>query len=466
MWSGFPRTFKTFTFRLALVYVGLFSFSVICLFGFIYAVSMGYLREQVADSIRGQYYYLLNQYREYGSEGVEVSVQELIADDAEGAEIYLLMNREDKKLAGNLNEWPAGAEELGRFETDGKWIRFHIEDMRGNPEGIEINAIAIPLSQWRSLLVGQSTRSIENVGQSIIRTFWASLFLTFIMAFIGAVILTKSVIGRINVINQSADRIMRGNIAERFRVNPHGDEFDDLSSNLNRMLDTIENLLESLSLIANNIAHDLRSPLSRIISRLDGGLRDIDAKNPAYPLLKRNISDMENLVDTFNSILNISELEANTEFRPYELCDLQEILGALVEFYEPYAADKKIALRYEISEPVLIYGEKQLLNQAFANLIDNALKFTPEKGRVVISAERADDGVAILIADSGPGIPEEFRSKVFDKFFRMEQSRNTKGNGLGLSLVAAIARIHDAKIMLEDNNPGLIVRVDFLRKAQ
>ena len=294
------------------------------------------------------------------------------------------------------------------------------------------------------------------------QTFWGSLLVTIVMALFGAVVMTGSVMQRLGVINRSAGSIMHGELDTRIPFTKGGDEFDELSSNLNQMLDKIEMLLQSLSQFANNIAHDLRSPLNRIINRLDAGLRNIADENPARVLLEKNIHDMQGLVATFNSILKISELEANTNFREFALCDLTKIIANLVEFYEPYAAEKDIALINHVDMALPLQGEKNLLSQAFANLLDNAIKFTPKGGRITLSCKQGDDYTDILIADSGPGIPEEYREKVFEKFFRMEKSRNTKGNGLGLSLVEAVARIHDATITLEDNNPGLRVRLRFI----
>lgn len=462
MESKLARIVKTFTFRLALVYVGLFGLSVILLFAFIYTFAMNYVEAQVRDSIRLQYNYLADEYRQSGTSGVEARVRELIANDDDASEIYMLVNQKYEKLAGNLNEWPIDAAREGTFEKEGRWIRFHIEGGRNHSEGIEVRAITIPISKWRTLLVGQTLQSNERIEQIIVRTFWASLLLTLAMAFIGAIVMTRSVMRRINVINRSAGTIMHGNLSVRIPFNQGGDEFDDLSSNLNQMLDKIEMLLKSLSQFANNIAHDLRSPLNRIINRLDAGLRTLDSSNPAKQLLEKNIQEMQELIGTFNSILNISELEANTEFRQFEPCDLQRILASLVEFYEPYAAEKDVALMGAIDKPLRIAGEKNLLTQAFANLIDNALKFTPKGGAIAITAHEPQwDRLEIAIADNGPGIPAEFRKKVFEKFFRLEQSRNTKGNGLGLSLVAAIADIHNATIALEDNHPGLKVIISF-----
>ena len=465
MESRLLRILKTFTFRLALVYVGLFSLSVILLFAFIYSFEMTHLQAQISEAIKMQYNYLIDEYKQSGSSGIEARIRELIADDTEGNEIYLLVNQKYEKLAGNINAWPSNATREGPFEKEGSWAHFHIESTRNLPpnvaQGIEVRAIMIPLSKWRYLLVGQSLKSTESMEQTIIETFWASLILTLCMAFIGAIIMTRSVMRRLSVINRSAGTIMHGNLSARIPFTLGGDEFDELSSNLNRMLDKIEMLLQSLSQFANNIAHDLRSPLNRIINRLDAGLRTIGDGNPAHTLLEKNIRDMQELIDTFNSILNISELEANTEFRAFEPCDLQQLISNLVEFYEPYAAEKNIALINAIDAPVDIPGEKNLLTQAFANLIDNALKFTPEGGEVSIACEIGDGRADIIIADNGPGIPPEFRNKVFEKFFRLEKSRSARGNGLGLSLVAAIARIHGATITLEDNEPGLRVRLSF-----
>lgn len=463
------RLIHTFTFRLGLVYVGLFSASVVLLFGFIYTYAGSYLDAQVRDTIRLRYAVLADEYRQNGSAGVESRIAEMIASDDEASEIYLLVNREDERLAGNLDEWPRFAEVEGAFEKNGQWVRFNIEASRLNSENqtgrIAVQAVTIPLSKWRSLLVGQTLQNREKVEQAIINTFGASLLVTLLMALGGAAVMTRSVMRRLSVINRSAETIMQGDISARIPHARDGDEFDDLSQTLNRMLDTIEQLLQSLSQFANNIAHDLRSPLTRIISRTDAGLRGLKEHSAARKLLERNVAEMQELVGTFNSILRISELEANTEFREFGPCDLSAIIDNLVEFYEPLASEKEVSLQNHVNGPLPIEGEKNLLTQAFANLLDNAIKFTPEGGQVRVSSARTRKGIEIVIADSGPGIPDAFRDKVFEKFFRMEESRHTRGNGLGLSLVAAIARIHDAEITLEDNAPGLRVRLTFPQTA-
>lgn len=461
MESRFSRIIKTFTFRLASVYVGLFSVSVVILFGFIYTFAMGYVQAQVSDAVRMQYGYLTNEYHQNGSSGVEARINELISADDDGTEIYLLVNNKNEKLAGNLNEWPTNAVQDSSFEKNGNWISFQIEGARYNQQNVKVKAITIPLSKWRTLLVGKTLQNTEKIEQIIVQTFWASLLVTLIMAFFGALVITRSVMNRINVINRSAYTIMHGELSTRIPFTKGGDEFDDLSSNLNNMLDKIETLLKSLGQFANNIAHDLRSPLNRIVNRLDAGLRNIDEENPARNLLEKNIADMHELIGTFNSILKISELEANIEFRDFKPCNLQKIIENMVEFYEPYAAEKDIVLINHITLDIMLNGEKNLLTQAFTNVLDNAIKFTPKGGRVDIFCEQSEVITDVIIADNGVGIPPDYMDKVFEKFFRLEQSRHTKGNGLGLSLVDAIASIHNAEVILSDNNPGLRVCLRF-----
>jgi len=466
MLSRLKRLFHTFTFRLALVYVGLFALSVVILFGFMYAFATRYLENQAAEAVRERYSMLMDEYKQGGSEDLETRINEMVASDDEGIEIYLLISNKNENLAGNLEAWPEFATDEGAFEKGGRWLRFSIEGTRNHPGNITVKAISVPISKWRTLLVGQSLINVRKVEQVILQAFLASLALTLVMAFIGAVIMTKSVISRLSIINRSAHTIMHGEMSARIPYARGGDEFDELSQNLNLMLDKIETLLQSLSQFANNIAHDLRSPLNRITTRTEAGLRGLKEASAARRLLEKNVEDMHGLIGTFNSILKISELEANTAFRTFEPCDLGWIVSELVEFYEPYASEKSIRLESTLADPLVINGERNLLTQAFANLIDNAIKFTPQGGSITISSWTSEDEMEISISDTGTGIPKEFREKVFEKFFRMEASRHTRGNGLGLSLVAAIAGIHGAEIRLEDNKPGLKVRFIFPQAAK
>lgn len=461
MLTKLKRASETFTFRLALVYVGLFSLSVVLLFALIFISAERYLEAQTEDKIRAHYTQLLNEYRDNGSAGVEERIDELARSDEESTEIYLLINREGEKLAGNMEAWPRFVTEEGQFNADGKWIHFFIEGSRTTPDRIEVKALSAPLSKWRTVLVGQSMQNQNRVEQTIIQAFWTSLLVTVAMAFLGAFVITGSVVRRINVINRSVHKIMHGQLSARIPTTKGGDEFDALSRNLNQMLDKIEDLLKSLSDFANNIAHDLRTPMSRVIARTETGLRKLHSDAEATNLLTQNVSDMQELIATFNSILRISELEANKDAHALAPLELGRLLETMVEFYEPYALDKDIALTHHFTEKLWVSGEKHLLTQAFANLIDNAIKFSDTGATVHVRGSRDGETVTLTIADHGPGIPEDMRKKVFEKFYRLEQSRHSKGNGLGLSLVAAILRIHNAEIALADNAPGLKITLTF-----
>lgn len=457
-----PRLLQSFTFRLALVYVGLFSLSVILLFLFIYSFATRYVEQQTVDAIQTQFLRIQEEYQQNGSEGAEKLISNLVKSDEEGSEIYILINKENERLAGNLEAWPKYGVSQGTYGTEGEWIRFAIEGTRNYPSPIGVRALTFPLSKWRNVLVGQSLLAQQKVKQIILQTFWASLLVTVAMAFIGALVITRSVGRRVNVINTSAYSIMHGDLSARIPRTHVNDAFDNLSANLNDMLDKIETLMKSLSDFANSLAHDLRTPLGRIIARTEAGLRGMKETNTARRLLEQNVDDMEGLISTFNSILKISELEANADIQSFNHCDVSGLMERLAEFYEPLAAEKQLTFKAYITPNIMLKAEPNLLSQALANLIDNAIKFSPEHGMVEVGASQHNGIIRIWVADSGNGIPEAYREKVFEKFFRMEESRSTSGNGLGLSLVAAVARIHRAQLELTDNAPGLKVELRFV----
>jgi signal transduction histidine kinase len=452
---------QSFTFRLALVYVGLFSLSVILLFLFIFSFATRYVEQQTIDSIENRFARIQEEYRNNGSEGVERLITNLVKSDEEGSEIYILLNKENERIAGNLEAWPKYGVTEAKYKNDGEWIHFSIEGTRNYPEPIGVKALTYSLSKWRHVLVGQSLLAQQKMKQIILQTLLASLLVTVAMAFIGALVITRSVGKRVHVINKSAYSIMHGNLSARIPRTYVNDAFDTLSANLNDMLDKIETLLKSLSDFSHNIAHDLRTPLGRIVARTEAGLRGLKEGSAARRLLEKNVDEMEGLIATFNSILKISELEANADIQSFAPCNVSELMEHLVEFYEPLASEKNLTLKASIAADISLNAEPNLLSQALANLIDNAIKFSPTHGTVEVGATQELNRVLLWVADSGAGIPESYRDKVFEKFFRMEESRSAAGNGLGLSLVAAVARIHRAQIVLSDNAPGLRAEIIF-----
>ena len=458
--------FKSFTVRLALIYIGLFSLSVILLFAFIYGFATRYVDNQINMGIESQFERIHSAYKRGGTRAAQRQINDLVRSDEEGTEIYILTNSDGERIVGNLEAWPQYDTQIEPYQDKGTWLRFTIEGTRNYPFPVAVRAISYPLSKWRHLLVGESLLDKRKLQQIIIQTFWASLLVTIAIACIGAMLMAKSIGHRINIINRSAKDIMDGQMSARIPRSGVGDQFDVLSENLNNMLDKIELLLKSLSEFSNNIAHDLRTPLNRIIARTEAGLRGMKETSAGRKLLEANVQDMEGLIGTFNSILKISELEASREGITLETCHIAGVINDMVELYEPLATEKGQTIQREVDEAMTLEAEPKLLAQALANLLDNAIKFGPEGSQITVGLKREHEHTMLWVADQGAGIPKESRDKVFGKFVRLEESRSKAGNGLGLSLVAAIAHIHGAQITLEDNTPGLRVAMVFTQSGQ
>jgi signal transduction histidine kinase len=260
-------------------------------------------------------------------------------------------------------------------------------------------------------------------------------------------------LSRVETVNRTSKQIIHGDLSRRVPLDGSGDEFDQLAANLNDMLDRIERLIAGMRDVTDNIAHDLRSPLSRLRARLEVTL--LERRDAAHyeDVLRDTVGEADRLLGTFNALLKIAEAEAGSR-EMKERVDLAEIARSVAELYEPVAEEKGLSLTVTAPSPVAVLGDRHLLSQAISNLLDNAVKYTAAGG-VALTLWQSGDKGRIEVADSGPGIPADRRETVFDRFVRLESSRSTPGNGLGLSLVRAVARMHGGEVWLEDNNPGL-----------
>jgi signal transduction histidine kinase len=251
---------------------------------------------------------------------------------------------------------------------------------------------------------------------------------------------------------------MSGDLSRRVASRGTDDDFDQLAENLNGMLDTIEQLMEDVRRVSDNVAHDLRTPLTRLRNRLESLKR---AAGTDQDDLEAAIADADGLLATFNALLRIANIESGRRKAAFERLDLDDVIHDVAELYEPLAEEKEQRLEIQAPAPVHVQGDRDLLFQAFANLLDNAIKYTPRGGDIRVSLEEGQGGPRVLFTDSGPGIPENARDQVFKRFFRLEQSRHTPGNGLGLSLVDAVARLHRASVDLGNGDPGLTIALSF-----
>jgi signal transduction histidine kinase len=276
----------------------------------------------------------------------------------------------------------------------------------------------------------------------------------------GGTAMSRNLLRRVEQVNRTSERVMAGNLSDRVPLDGTSDEFDQLAANLNRMLDQIERLMTAMREVTDDVAHDLKTPLSRLRVRLELALLGPADGSGQTEAIRSAIDEADHLLATFNALLSIAELESGTRPDESEVLDLAEVARSAAELYEPVAEEKGFVLSLATEPGVRISGSRHLLSQALANLLDNALKYAGG-GEIQIQVLRSAGRAALEVTDRGQGIPEADRGTVFDRFVRLERSRSTPGNGLGLSLVRAVVRRHRGTVELADNRPGLRVRLEF-----
>ncbi len=449
-------TFRNSTFRLALIYMGLFGISVLLLLGFIYWSTAAYMVKQTDATIDAEISGLAERYRMTGLTGLTGLITDRLSHRPTGSSIYLLTDDTLNPLVGNLDRWPAV-----RADSNG-WLNFKLESSALGKERIhKARARVFTLSGGYRLLVGRDIYELEETERLIIRTLISGIFITILLAIAGGVMMSRSSARRIEAINRTSRRIMQGDLSQRIPVQHTGDEFDDLAQNLNSMLDRIQELMENVRRVSDNIAHDLRTPLARLRNRLERLSREMEASSQDPTSIHEAITDADQLLATFNALLRIARIETRSRQDGFTPIPMDDLVRDVTEFYEPLAEENGQHIHLQLTAGVHLSGDRDQLFQAIANLLDNAIKYTPPGGEIRITLRAQDGQGELVIADSGPGIPQSERDKVFQRFYRLEESRTTPGSGLGLSLVAAVAQIHQINIELQDNHPGLRVVLHF-----
>jgi signal transduction histidine kinase len=452
----------THAFRLAALYFLVFAASVLGVLLFVYLTSAGFVERQTEATLDAEITGLAEQYAQRGLSGLIQIVAARSAGDRGDAMIYLVTDPDGKPLVGNIAAWPAGV------PTHSAWLSFALErTINGRHEVHPARGRLFVIPGGYRLLVG---RDISDAAafRSEVRTtlLWAGLIALGI-GLIGGTVMSRNLLRRVEQVNRTSERVMAGNLSDRVPLHGTKDEFDQLAANLNRMLDQIERLMTAMREVTDDVAHDLRTPLSRLRTRLERALAIPSGADPSggasqAEAIRAAIDEADRLLATFNALLRIAELESGAHLDQAAPIDLSEVARSAAELYEPVADEKGFALSVVTEPGVRMSGDWHLLSQALANLLDNTLKYAG--GGLIELRVFHENGQAILeVADHGPGIPEVDRQSVLDRFVRLEPSRTTPGNGLGLSLVRAIARRHDGSVTLEDNKPGLRVRLQFPR---
>ena len=359
--------------------------------------------------------------------------------------LLLLADSQLQPLAGNLTAWPANVPTLPGFYT----IRV---DLGGH--GTDVALVHTRLPDGYHLLVGRDIARYLPLE----RRFWYALggavAILSVFGALGGILIRRALMARIHVIGQTVSAIMQGDLTHRLPTQHAGDELNTLAQTINRMLSQIEQLVHGVRNVSNAIAHDLRTPLAELRARLEELSLTRPSPERSFAEIEAAVADVDSVISIFNALLRLAEIDSGMRRSGFVPVDIAEVATAAVDFYQPAAELKGVTLTLR-AVPAPVRGDPVLLAQAFGNLIDNALKYTPAQGHIEVSVIAGGGGVQIAVADSGPGIADADKDKVIERFYRGDVSRGTPGVGLGLSLVEAVARLHGSALQLQDNAPGL-----------
>lgn len=444
------KLLRTSTFRLAALYLILFAVSVAALLGYVYWNTAVLLERQTDETIRAEIQALADQYRLRGLRGIIDTIQRRSADDT--SSVYLLVDSSGRHVAGNLTKLPPIPAD------EASWIEFPLDVRRGGATERHVaRAFYTDLAGNYDLVVGRDVEALRKFATIIRTTIFYALAIALVLGLGGGLLMSRNFLARVDAITAASRNIMDGNMAGRMPVTGSGDELDRLALALNQMLDQIERLMAGMKEVSSNVAHDLKTPLTRVKVMVEAALRSGDDQQ-YRAALERTVEESDRLLATFNALLSIARAEAGQSRSGLAPMDAAAVIADVVELYEPMAEEQGGTLTSTVSPGLEVMADRQLLAQALTNLIDNALKYGGSDGRpaeIAVSGGIEDAKVVIAVADRGPGIPPEDRGRVTERFVRLDSSRSQPGNGLGLSLVSGVMKLHQGELRLEDNHPGL-----------
>lgn len=455
------ETLRSSTLKLALISIGIFGAVVVALFGYVYWSTASYVRSRADRAIAAEQAVLQRAYARGGRGTLVAAITHRIADEPLDGGLYLLADPSYAPVAGNLEAWPPSLKDAKGWNT------FSTQEWK--PDAAHrplLRAAFETLPDGSHLLVGRDIEDLDAFAAKIETALALGISLIFVLAGVASLFVTRRTVGRIEAINATSRSIMQSGLGERIPLRGTRDEWDQLAGNLNSMLDRIEALMGEVKQVTDNVAHDLRTPLTRMRGRLEKAYgRQRDGRDD-QSLISDTIAHLDGVLGMFASLTRISQIEANDRTAGFRAVNLAEIANEVVELFDAAAEDRGAHIEAAGAPLALISGDRDLLFDAVSNLVDNALKHGRDAGQVSVEVTRSDDGAAISVADDGPGIPAAERRHVFKRFYRLERSRRTPGNGLGLSLVAAVARLHGADIEMLDNAPGLKFQLRFPRPTE
>ena len=450
------KTLTSTTFKLALIAIGIFGAIVSALFSYVYLSTTSYVRGQSDRAIMTEYLSLQDAHERSGRDGLIALIRQRIADKSFADNVYLLVDPSLAALGGNLNAWPSTA------TAARGWIEFRAPEPLPNASNRPLlRAMLETFPGGDRLLVGRDISELDGFADQIKTAVISGIVLIFVLAGVASILVTRRTVGRIEAINATSRAIMQSGLDQRIPLRGTHDEWDRVAENLNLMLDRIETLMGEVRQVSDNVAHDLRTPLTRMRGRLEKAYHGQRIGEDDQALIGDTIADLDAVLRIFSSLTRIAQIETQARKGAFRTVNLVEIAGEVVELYDAAAEQEGTRLTVVGDREVLVTGDRDLIFDAIANLVDNAIKHGRAGGQVVVANENIDGTPVISIADDGHGIPAHEYEQVFKRFYRLEHSRYTPGNGLGLSLVAAVAHLHGARIEMLDNSPGLKFKLWF-----
>jgi signal transduction histidine kinase len=445
-----PDFVRTTTFRSTLSVAGAFFLCTVLLFGFVYWRTAVYMMDKY-DVL------LSDELRVFAENTPEQRLQEIddrLRKDPERIKVAGLFDHDGHRVAGNIESLPAGLP----LDIPNNAIVVRLDGHGRELQKVRIAAHLLPNGEM--LVIGRNIAEIVEIAQIVLRALALGLLPAIVLAVAIGVVLSLRARNRLLEVNRRIQRIVAGDLRERLPTRKGNDPFDQLAGSVNLMLGDIEGLIHEIAGVGNDIAHDLRTPLTRVRVSLERGRARAATLDELRAVVDRSIAGLDQSVAIITALLRIAEIEHSRRLEGFSQVQLAPLLREVGELYEPIAEDKRITLQVEAADEAAVHGDRDLLFEAVANLVDNAVKFTPEGGRVVLALLHRDGESVIRVKDTGPGIPETEREAVTKRFYRSDKSRNTEGLGLGLSLVAAIVKLHGFRFTIADG-PGCTTEIAF-----
>jgi signal transduction histidine kinase len=444
---------RTTSFRLVLLYVLVFSASVLALASLTYFVATSALDQQIRARIQAESDSLRDEYSSGGLQKLLAAVDERRRGRLRDGLVYSIFDEKGRRLFGTL---PASSLVQGWSEVRGPPDG---DEPEGETERLAVMGLKLPGDDW--VLVADDIGRVSVLGQVVLRAFGVVVLLSVTIAIIGGVVISLGFLRQVEAISNTAEAIIAGDLRRRIPLRSGGDELDRLAATLNRMLDRIGDLMESLRQVSNDIAHDLRTPLGRLRQDLDEVRRVPRASSEYERAIDQAISESDDILETFGALLRIAQIESGSRRSGFRTIDLSELVEQIADTYRPVAEDEGRTLLAVSARDVLIDGDRELLAQMIINLVENAIAHTGAGTTIRLLLERVGKDGVLTVSDNGPGVPQNELQNIFKRFYRLEPSRGAPGNGLGLSLVDAIAGLHGLEIESCGNAPGLRVSLRF-----